>query len=249
MQFSIVVAVIIAVLLIGFLPNDSSFFIFIKLLLSLVLGVGAYTYIFKIDPSETLLEVSDEPDEEEAAADYSTAEAQSFSYPSQPKASKNVESYFEDFLQILLPTIRQTTVSDSAALLMVNYFKKQFYVRAVDGFDNESGAQNNYFGLNLGLPAIVFKEKKALLENNLPEGSHVIPYRSEANPAHSFMAAPVVYNDYVVAVICVDSHVEGSYSEEDLVLLKNFAELIQIQMNCSNQLYEYETENRTTKIV
>lgn len=249
LQFSIVVAVIIAVLLIGFLPNDSSFFIFVKLLLSLVLGVGAYTYIFKIDPSETLIEDSDESDEEEDSADFSATESQSLSNPSQPKTSKNVESYFEDFLQILLPTIRQTTVSDSAALLMVNYFKKQFYVRAIDGIDDETEAHNNYFGLNLGLPAIVFKEKKALIENNLPEGSHVIPYRSETNPAHSFMAAPIVYNDYVVAVLCVDSHVEGSYSEADLALLKSFAELIQIQMNCSNQLYEYETENRTTKML
>jgi GAF domain-containing protein len=250
LQFSIVVAAIIAVLLIGFLPNDSFFFIFVKLLLSLVLGIGAYTYIFKIEPSNMLLDESlDEPHEDENNADLPTATSQTWSSPSQPNASKNVESYFEDFLQILLPTIRQTTVSDSAALLMVNYFKKQFYIRAVDGINEESSAHNSNFALNLGLPAIVFKEKKALLENNLPEGSHVIPYRSGTNPAHSFMAAPIIYNDYVIAVICVDSHVAGSYSEEDLALLKNFADLIQIQMNCSNQLYDYETANRTTKML
>lgn len=244
---TIVIAILIAVLLIGFLPNDSAFFVSIKILLSVVLGVGAYVYLFRIEP-ETAAGILPDEDEE---TDTETTQQDNTPLPksSEKSDSRGVENYFDDFLETLLPQIQRTTVSKTVALLMVNFYKKQFYLRS---FASESATKPDndiFFGLSEGLPALIFKEKKSLLENSLPESDGLLPYHDPETKVRSFIGVPLMYNDFLIGVLCADSDIQGAFSNDDLKILESFSTLMSIQLACSNKLYEYETENRTTKML
>lgn len=241
---SITVAIsLLVVFLVGFLPN-SVLFVSIKILLLLSLGAGIFFYLrypaalASVESSEIEDEISDVPSPE---------------IPSELlkiKTDENVEEYFELFLKTVFPIVKQTMVANTVVLLMVNYYKKRFYVRYKLTDLEEQFSKEPHFGLHQGLLTIILKNKKPLVENHLPDSENLLPYYASSKvPVRSFLGVPIFFEDYIVGILCVDSGVEESFSPDDLEILNEFSKVVAIQMACSNKLYEYETENWTTRLL
>ncbi len=157
---------------------------------------------------------------------------------------QDVEASFEMFLESSLQLVKNILVSDTIVLLFINYSKKMFTIRHRVTSQEEAFISRKSFDLLQGLPSIVLRNRTPLIENHLPEGSEILPYyRSEENPANSFAAVPIYFNDLIIGVLCADSTVEEAYSNDDLEILKKFSRLITTQLLSSNKLYEYESEN------
>lgn len=245
-QLLLVIAAVslFVVFLIGFLPN-SPVFIGVKLLFLFILLWGVFFYsrvIFAFAEEETDT-VEEAPPERTPVSDNAEDSLKI-------RSSQNVEEYFKQFLETIFPLIKQTMVCNTVVLLMVNFYKKQFYIRhKLTDFDAHF-TRESFLDLNQGLLAIILRDKKPLLENHLPESELLLPYYATSKiPARAFAGTPLYYRDLLVGVLCVDSEVEESFGEDDLVILNNFSRSIAIQLACSNKLYEYETENWTTRLL
>ncbi len=241
----IVVAILLAALLISFLPNDGAALIIIKLLIVFVVGGGIYFLLQQYQPNQSA-ETSPH-----AAGDNFNEKIVPVSIKNpRVNTNQNVEEYFEQFLNIVFPLIRETTVSTTVVLLMVNHFKQRFYIRYTVSEAGSASGNGNYIDLNYGLPSLVVKHNKTILENNLPDNEGLLPYHSASDaPPQSFMAVPLYFDDYIVGVLCADSVVEQAFSEDDLKILTAFGQSVAIQLACSNRLYEFESENWTTKLL
>lgn len=246
-QLLLVIAAVslFVVFLIGFLPN-SPVFIGIKLLFLFILLWGVFFY------SRVILALAEEEESEEVEE----TRPQRMPTSENPedyfkiRSSQNVEEYFRQFLETIFPLIKQTLVCNTVVLLMVNFYKKQFYIRyKLTDFEAQF-TRESFLDLKQGLLAFILKDKKPLLENHLPDSERLLPYYAAPRiPARAFAGAPLYYKDLLVGILCVDSEVEESFGEEDLAILSDFSRLIAVQLACSNKLYEYETENWTTRLL
>lgn len=235
----------VAALLVSFLPN-SPLFILIKILLMVAVGGSIFFYVKEgaaggaVDPPPA---ASAQPTRQRRAGG---AEPAAENTPI--KTEHSVEAYFDLFLETIFPLIKRTLVADTVTLLMVNYFRKAFYIRYRVTDYPELMLDPPFFDLPRGLTALILKERKALLENNLPDSEDLLPYyREGSNPARSFLGVPIFFDDYVAGILCVDSRVEGSFSDEDLQILGEFARIVGIQLASSNKQYENEAENTANR--
>jgi GAF domain-containing protein len=234
---------LLVIFLVGFLPN-SALFIFIKILLLLTLGGGAFFYL-RLPASFAPIE-STEIDREDSDSPSQTIPPELLKI----KTDENVEEYFELFLKTVFPIIKQTMVANTVVLLMVNYYKKRFYVRYKLTDLEEEFSKETHFGLNQGLLALILRNKKPLVENHLPDSENLLPYYASSGvPVKSFLGVPIFFEDYIVGILCIDSGVEESFSPDDLGILSEFSKVVAIQLASSNKLYEYETENWTTRLL
>ncbi len=241
----IIVIFLFAVFFVGFLPN-LPIFIALKLILILVLGGSAFYLtkdilagFFQPEPSDELQEAGEPLPQENILPDLPEI-----------KTVQNIEEYFERFLSTIFPLIKQTIVCDTVVLLMINFQRKQFYIRHKITEYQEKFTEQSFLDINQGLMALVLRNKKSICENHLPDSDNLLPYyTSKQLLARSFIGAPLYFNDNIIGILCVDSHVEEAFSLEDEQILNEFSETISIQLACSNRLYEYETENWTTKLL
>jgi GAF domain-containing protein len=235
---------LISAFLISFLPN-SPIFIAVKILLIITAFIFFYAYknrpVLEEGTSSAVTEGQDSDD-----IDYSDVADE----PLQINSDRDVEKIFDSFLSTVTPLIKVTLVAESVVLLLVNFTKKQFYIRfRVTDFEDQF-LRENFIDLDKGLPALVFKNKSSLIENQLPDSENLVPYYSQKEaPAKSFLGVPVYYKQQVVGVLCADNSAEESFSKDDLKILTMFAQLIKLQLVSSNKLYEYETENWIGKVL
>ena len=235
----------VAALLVSFLPN-SLLFILIKILLMVAVGGSIFFYV----KEDTTAGAVDPPP---AASPQSTRprrahRGEGMAENTPIKTEHTVEAYFDLFLETIFPLIKRTLVADTVVLLMVNYFRKAFYIRYRVTEYPELMLDPPFFDLPRGLTALILKERKALLENALPDSEDLLPYyREGSNPARSFLGVPIFFDDYVAGILCVDSRVEGSFSDEDLQILGEFARIVGIQLASSNKQYENEAENTANR--
>lgn len=235
----------VAALLVSFLPN-SPLFILIKILLMVAVGGSIFFYGKENAAAEAVDASAAVPAQPTRSRRGSGAEAAAENTPI--KTEHSVEAYFDLFLETIFPLIKRTLVADTVALLMVNYFRKAFYIRYRISEYPDLIIDPPFFDLPRGLSALILKERKALLENALPDSEDLLPYyREGSNPARSFLGVPIFFDDYVAGILCVDSRVEGSFSEEDLQILGEFARIVGIQLASSNKQYENEAENTANR--
>jgi transcriptional regulator with GAF, ATPase, and Fis domain len=157
---------------------------------------------------------------------------------------QDVEDLFQKFLDNTLHLIKKILVSDTVALLFANFKKKEFILRHVVTSHESLLNPQKYFDILSGLPSIVLRNRTSLIENHLPEATEILPYyKNGKTPSNSFAAVPIYFKNLIIGVLCVDSNVEEAYSNEDLEILKNFGNLISVNLFGSNKLYEYESEN------
>jgi len=229
-------------LLISFLPNSAGF-IFVKLALIVVLSGGAWYFLRQL-----LGEEAYDQDDSEASLMYSTDTSMS-SDSLDVQTERSIDENFQQFIETLFPLIKQILVANTVVLLLVNAQKKKFFLRAkLSDFDNMS-TDERFFDLNIGLPSLVFKHRKTLLENHLPESEQILPFYNEDMPAKSFLGVPLLFDGRPVGVLCVDSSVQACFSDEDQAILMLFSKLLALHLESSNRLFEYESENWTTKLM
>lgn len=192
----------------------------------------------------------DETLEDEESQHVSELEPSISEEPLKMEDDRDVEKVFDTFLNTIVPLIKSTIVAESVVLLLVNFPKKQFFIRYKLTEHPEKFSKEDFVDLGSGLPAILLQNKNSLLENSLPEGNVLIPYYEEKKQiARSFIGVPIFYNQKKMGVLCADSSVEGAFSNDDLSIIKKFSKLISIQIISSNKLYEYETENWIAKVL
>ncbi len=163
---------------------------------------------------------------------------------------RDVEEIFADFLKNAIALVKTVLVSDTVALLFVNYSARKFTIREITSNHPENLVTRKSFDIMSGLPSLILRNRTPLIENHLPEGQEIVPYYQPGkSPAKSFIGTPVYFNDLIIGVLCADTGAEEAYSNEDLEILKNVARLITVQIHNSNKLYEYETENWVAKVL
>lgn len=223
---------ILLLFILGFLPQNLLWIILSTLLLIIVVSVVSLYQ--KNYPKNSVQEIPiEEVESTTAQQDWMKIEN-----------DQDVEHIFQLFLENSLQLIKQVLVTNTVVLLFINYSKKEFSIRHRVTKHPESLIPQNTFDLSKGLPGLVLRNRQALIENHLPPGQEIIPYyRTNDNPARSFAAVPVYYKDFIFGILCIDSDVEEAFSNDDLDILKNFGNLISIQLFGSNKLYEYEAEN------
>ncbi len=167
------------------------------------------------------------------------------------ETDREVEKIFEQFLDTVFPLIKQTLVADTVCFLLLNLEKKKFYLRYFITDHSKAFHKERFYDLQTGLPPLVLKNRTSLIENHLPEnGNRLLPYYQPGkSPARSFAGVPVQFEGKVLGVLCVDAHAVEAFGQNDLQLLERFAQLIELQLVESNQLYEYETENWIARIL
>ena len=231
--YLIVLFGVIVLFVLGLLPNSITWII-IKVIY--FAGLISYVFLHYLNVADT------EEDEEEEENDVETeGTGQDWL---KIDSDQNVEELFDRFLDNTLRLTQKVLVSESVVLLFANYSKKFFSIRHKITKTPERFISAESFDLMKGLPSLVLRNRTPLIENHLPEGNEIIPYyRPEDNESRSFAAVPVFFNDLIIGVLCADSTVQESFSNEDLELLKQFGGLISTQLVNSNRLYEYEAEN------
>jgi len=235
-----VVGYLFLALLISFLPNSAGF-IYVKLALIAVLSGGAWHFL------KQLLAEEFSDDDQETSQSFSTSEQLSDSLDVQTERS--IDENFQQYIDTLFPLVKQILVANTVVLLLVNGQKKMFFLRSKLSDFNKSFRDDRFFDLNIGLPSLVFKHRKTLLENHLPEGEQILPYYNEDMPAKSFLGVPLLFDGRPVGVFCVDSSVQACFSDEDQAILKLFSKLLALHLESSNKLFEYESENWTTRLL
>ncbi|NIU00641.1 MAG: GAF domain-containing protein, partial [Nitrosopumilaceae archaeon] len=237
--------ILLFLFLLSFLPN-SSLNIFIKIITLLVVAGWGYYYLKNYGLE--FFQEQNRPVEKQTNAIPSSDDDSS--NLAGIKVDKSVEEHFNHFLSTIFPLIKQTLVGNTVVLLLFNFYKKRFYRRyQISDFEDQLNPAP-FYELSQGLPSLVFKNKQSLLENHLPENKNLLPYYISAElPAKSFLGVPLMLDDYIIGVLCIDSNVPESFSEEDLQILFEFSKIISIQLAESNKLYEYETENWSTHLL
>ncbi len=168
----------------------------------------------------------------------------------QAENDQDIEGSFEHFLDSSLQLVKKVLVSDTVILLFANYSKKVFTVRHYVSEKEDRLLSGNTFDLLKGLPSLVLRNRTPLIENHLPEGQEILPYyKTGENPANSFAGVPIFFKDLIIGVLCIDSAVKEAFGNDDLEILKHFANLITRQLISSNRLYEYESENWVASIL
>lgn len=230
-------------LLVSFLPN-TTLFIFIKLIVGVAISGTAYFYLREFADSSR----SSRPPVKKSDNTLTPSET-SETTSANINAEEDAETHFNLFLETIVPLIQETIVSKTVVLLIVNYFKKTFYIRYKYSENPEAFSDSPDFDLNRGLMSIILKDRKALLENTLPASDDLLPYYRGIGPAKSFLGVPLFFNDYIAGILCADSDVPESFSPDDLQILQNFGDLIGIQLAASNKLFEFESENRIIRLL
>ncbi|RMF58804.1 MAG: GAF domain-containing protein [Calditrichaeota bacterium] len=238
-------AAVLAVVLISFLPNQDVFILIKVIFLALLIGGLAYGI------KAGMLDMEREEDEGEDTTD---EKGDSIVDLSRGKGIhlttvEDIEHHFDLFLETFLPLLKQILVANSVILLLVNFYKKKFYLRAHHTDQPNLLSSEEYFELTEGLPALILKSQQPLLENHLPESEHLLPYYKEKGGAKSFMGVPLFFDDLLIGILCVDSRLEESFSDDDLSILTELSKILTIQLASSNKLYEYETKNWTTQFL
>lgn len=235
---------LISAFLISFLPN-SPVFIAVKILLIITAFIFFYVY-----QNRSVLDEGDSAVTTQADGSGEIDYSELADEPLQINSDRDVEKIFDSFLATIMPLIKITLVAESVVLLLANFSKKKFYIRfRVTDFE-EQFLREDFIDLDKGLPALVFKNKSSLHENQLPDSENLIPYYSQKDPPpKSFLGVPVYYKQQVVGVLCADNSAVESFSQDDLKILNMFAQLIKLQLVSSNKLYEYETENWIAKVL
>jgi GAF domain-containing protein len=233
---SIIIGILILFLTI-FLPN-SFLWIFIKIIYFITLV--SLVYLIYHTEDEILEEgINSQPDWDIEKQEWLQIENE-----------QDIEAIFEKSLNDILLLIKKVIVSDTVILLFANYSKEIFTIRQKISDKNDLLIKTNSFPISKGLPGIVLKNRSPLIENHLPSGKEIVPYYDQdSNDLKSFAAVPVIFNNYIIGVLAIDSNIEEAYSNEDLELLKYFCNLISTQLINSNKLYEYETENWVANIL
>lgn len=232
--------------LVSFLPNSG-----LGILIKLLLIAGTISFGFYAGPQQ-LFGGSPAVSREKTASPNRPVPPVATKEKVEKSEDGEIEAYFQRFLTVLLPLIRQTVVANSAVFLMANYFKDKFYIRAVDS-DRENEdflSEEKYFPLNVGLPGLILKDKQALIEARLPDNNSLLPYYAgHPEPPRSFMGVPITFNNFIAGVLCVDATAEENFSEDDLQILREFGEALSIQLTCSNKVFEYQSENWMTRLL
>ncbi len=230
---------IVFLFILGFLPS-SPVWIFIKVIFFFAFISFVYINFHNILEKRPPEEGGDAfPEMEEENQDWL-----------QIQNDQKVEETFEKFLDSTLQLVKRTLVSDTIVLLFANYSKKIFTIRHRVSDSGEHFINQNSFDILKGLPSLVLRNRTPLIENHLPEGNEILPYyKNGENPAKSFAAVPIYFQDLIIGVLCADSAVEEAYSNEDLDILNQFSRLITYQLIDSNKIYEFETENWVVNIL
>ncbi len=239
LKYLIILVGVVVLFIFSLLPHS---FLWITLKILLFLALLAFTFLVYQDSFEE----SDEGDSEHDFADIGDSKQDWL----QIENDQDVEDLFQKFLDSSLKLIKKVLVSNTVTLLFANYKKKEFTVRHCVTDHPDQLISQNAIDIYKGLPSIVLRNRVALIENHLPEAQEIIPYyKQNENPSSSFAAVPIYYKDYIIGVLCTDSTVQEAYSNDDLEILKYFANLITVQIFGSNKLYEYESENWLANIL
>ncbi len=227
---------VLVLFVLSFLPSNI-YWIIIKTGIFLLLTILIFKGFAGTPLFSSSVEESPEPPEEEQPLNKLEEE-------------EDVEKSFADFLKNAIALVKNVLVSDTVALLFVNYSAKQFTIREITSSHPELLLKQNHFDIMSGLPSLILRNRTPLIENHLPEGQEIVPYyQAGKSPAKSFIGTPVYFNDLIIGILCADTSAEEAYSNDDLEILKNVANLITVQIHNSNRLYEYETENWVAKIL
>lgn len=200
-----------------------------------IVFLGVVSFAFLYFTNNSIENGSDEIPEEEPSADEDWPVLEN---------EEDIDRQFNLFLDATLSLIKNVLVADSVVLLFANYPKKTFTIRHTVSDKSELILREKAFEIKLGLPGILIHNRTPIIENHLPEGHNILPYYYDnEQSSRSFVGVPVYFNDFIIGVICADTRVEEAYSNDDLDILKQFAQILSIQLFSSNKLYEYKTEN------
>ncbi len=227
--------VVIGLAILSFLPN-APFWVVIKIL-AIVAAVGGGVYIvgrgFQI-PQNT----DDFSDTDTTAADAPLPD------DDLDETDIGAETFYHQFLHALFPIVADTLVADDVVLLLVNPRKSAFTVRH---FFHCEGlpAQQTQFPLEATLPGIVFRQQAFLIENNWQQkGERLLPYHPAGNEmSGSFLGVPLFFKQKAIGVLAVTAAAQGAFSDEDAGVLEKYAQLIELELMQSSQMFRYEQES------
>ncbi|MFZ0390884.1 MAG: GAF domain-containing protein [Calditrichia bacterium] len=236
-NLSILIGIVLLAVL-GFLPTSTTWFV-IKFIFAAFLLFLTYYYFYQENDEPESSDSGEFPELNEDSQDWLELDN-----------DPDVEEIFENFLHNSLHLAKKVLVSDTVVLLLANYSKKQFQPRYMASDQQDQAINKTPFDIYKGLPSLILRNKKSLIENHLPQDSDILPYhQNNEHNVQSFAGVPVYYNDFVIGVLCADSKVKEAYGSEDLEILQSFAALVTAQLVNSNKLYEYETENWVSNIL
>jgi len=199
------VIALISLAFIGLLLADlvkGDFTLILKISIFLILLMAVYT-LFKKGRSQM--------EEGEPFGESSSNEA--------PNLPTDLERFCRDILKI----IKSTLFANSVMIFLLDRETNLLRLEYKDGGENLT--EGDYLEVNEGLPGMVFKSQRPVVEGEIPEGSPAVNYYRAEEQIKSFIGVPLIMEE-VIGVLAADSKIRGAFGEEDQKLLEFHSSLL-----------------------
>jgi diguanylate cyclase (GGDEF)-like protein len=158
---------------------------------------------------------------------------------------------FEYFLNRVLKVIRSVTSTKSAVFTLVNSDRRELIIEA---FDSEvpgkiAARKRIPFGNDIVTQIVENLKPEILTDINPTAELDLIPYYLQPVGTSSFFGMPVIFNDAIVGVICVDSDENNAYDTSIVGLFGQFAKLISSLVKSYTDKYDLMQDSKTLESI
>ncbi|MFQ6617639.1 MAG: diguanylate cyclase [Fidelibacterota bacterium] len=144
------------------------------------------------------------------------------------------ETEYKNFIGEILGIIRSTLVGTTSGFYLLSKARKQMILQDFSSEMEDISLKKN-LEMGNGILGEVFDRKEPLLMSGSADVELSTNYYEKQQEIRSFMGSPVGYDDRIIGILFVDSKIEGAFGEDDVSLLKSYADLI------SRSIFQYDT--------
>lgn len=129
----------------------------------------------------------------------------------------------ERFCRDTLKIIKSTLFANSVMIFLLDQGTNLLRLEYKDGGENLT--EGDYVEVDEGLPGMVFKTQRPVVEGGIPQGSPAVNYYRAEEQIKSFIGVPLIIEE-VIGVLAADSKVRGAFGQEDQKLLESHSSLL-----------------------
>jgi len=135
-------------------------------------------------------------------------------------------------LDLILNSIKTLVNYDAAAIFLLDYNSKKLLSMSSFGYAS-SYDKNLYLKIGQGSCGWVAESREIEVINDVKEASHYYGLRKETK---SQISLPLIFDNEVTGVLCLESNRLGNFNEKSINILKNFSHLAAIAIHNARQV-------------
>jgi sigma-B regulation protein RsbU (phosphoserine phosphatase) len=135
-------------------------------------------------------------------------------------------------LDLILESIKSLINYDAAAIFLLDHNSKKLLSMSSFGYSSNNN-KNLYLKIGQGSCGWVAESKKIDVINDVNKAEHYYGLRNETK---SQISLPLIYNNEVTGVLCLESNRLRNFNQKSINILKNFSQLAAIAIHNARQV-------------